>query len=148
MKKQRISEKQMAQKHPYIPEAFDKFRQGRISRRDFLRMSTLLGLSAATASLAACGAQTTSAPEQAPAEVEQPAAGGIKRGGTFTKAMELQLIDHPARFSWVQQSNVISQVGEYLTQTGPDNITRPYLLESWEASDDVKTWTLNLRQGI
>jgi peptide/nickel transport system substrate-binding protein len=154
MKKQQVSKKQMAQKHPAIPEAYDQLQRGRISRREFLRMATLLGLSAATASLAACGTQATPAPEQAPAEgeqpaeAEQPAAGGIKRGGTFTKAMELQLIDHPARFSWVQQSNVISQVGEYLTQTPPDNITRPYLLESWEASEDVKTWTLNLRKGI
>jgi peptide/nickel transport system substrate-binding protein len=62
--------------------------------------------------------------------------------------MELQLIDHPARFSWVQQANVGRHVGEYLTETGPDNITRPLLLESWEASDDVKTWTLNLRKGV
>ncbi|MCX6043451.1 MAG: ABC transporter substrate-binding protein, partial [Caldilinea sp.] len=42
----------------------------------------------------------------------------------------------------------IRLVNEYLTETGPDNITRPSLLESWEASDDVKTWTLKLRQGI
>jgi peptide/nickel transport system substrate-binding protein len=35
-----------------------------------------------------------------------------------------------------------------MTITGPDNITRPYLAESWEASDDLKTWTFNLRQGV
>jgi peptide/nickel transport system substrate-binding protein len=37
---------------------------------------------------------------------------------------------------------------EYLVITGHDNITRPYLVESWEASDDLKTWTLKLRKGI
>ncbi|HSO27928.1 MAG TPA: ABC transporter substrate-binding protein, partial [Anaerolineales bacterium] len=52
------------------------------------------------------------------------------------------------RWSWVQQANVARQVAEYLTETGPDNITRPYLLDRWEASDDVKTWTLFLRQGV
>ena len=62
--------------------------------------------------------------------------------------MELQKIDHPARFSWVQQSNVVAHVAEYLTQTGSDNITRPYLLEKWEASEDIKTWTLFLRKGV
>jgi len=25
-----------------------------------------------------------------------------------------------------------------------DGVPRPYLLESWQASDDLKTWTLNL----
>jgi peptide/nickel transport system substrate-binding protein len=60
----------------------------------------------------------------------------------------LQQIDHPARFSWVQQANVSRQVGEYLTETGPDNITRPLLLEKWEASDDLKTWTLFLNKGV
>jgi peptide/nickel transport system substrate-binding protein len=29
-----------------------------------------------------------------------------------------------------------------------DNVARPLLLESWQASDDLKTWTLNLRQGV
>jgi peptide/nickel transport system substrate-binding protein len=43
---------------------------------------------------------------------------------------------------------VSRQFVEYLTITGPDNITRPYLAESWEASDDLKTWTFKLRQGI
>ncbi|HHP7235051.1 MAG TPA: ABC transporter substrate-binding protein, partial [Desulfobacterales bacterium] len=39
-------------------------------------------------------------------------------------------------------------VAEYLTYTDKDNITHPYLLENWQASDDLKTWKLNLRKGI
>jgi peptide/nickel transport system substrate-binding protein len=54
----------------------------------------------------------------------------------------------PATFDWTQKSNVARQIIEYLTITGPDNITRPYLAESWEASEDLKTWTLKLRKGI
>ncbi len=154
MRKPRISKKQMEKVHPYIPEMYNQYLQGRVSRREFLRMATLLGMSAGAAMVAAqCNVPVqpaAPAPAQQPAEAEQPApaAGAIKRGGTFTKAMELQLIDHPARFSWVQQANVVRQVAEYLTETGPDNITRPFLLESWEASEDVKTWTLKLRQGV
>jgi peptide/nickel transport system substrate-binding protein len=141
--KKRISKKQMARVHPAIPEAYNQLEQGRISRREFLRFSTLLGLSAGVAYVAAaCGTPTE--------EAAQPGApaGAVKRGGTFTRAMELQQIDHPARFSWVQQANVSRQVGEYLTETGPDNITRPLLLEKWEASDDLKTWTLFLNKGV
>ncbi len=32
--------------------------------------------------------------------------------------------------------------------TDPNNVTHPMLAESWEASDDLKTWTLHLRQGV
>ena len=39
-------------------------------------------------------------------------------------------------------------MAEYLTETGPDNLTRPWLLDRWEADEAVKTWTLYLRQGI
>ena len=71
------------------------------------------------------------------------------RGGTIRSAMQLQLLDHPARFiSWIEGANVVRQVNEYLTETDVENITHPYLLQTWEASDDLLTWTLNLRQGI
>jgi peptide/nickel transport system substrate-binding protein len=154
MNKKQISLKDLEKTHPALPLAYQQLEQGRISRRDFLRVSTLLGLSAGVAyAAAACGSPqpaeapaTEAPPEAAPATEE--AKSTITRGGTFSRAMELQQIDHPARFSWVQQSNVVSHVAEYLTQTGSDNITRPYLLEKWEASEDVKEWTLYLRKGI
>jgi peptide/nickel transport system substrate-binding protein len=45
-------------------------------------------------------------------------------------------------------SNQTRHIAEYLTITGPDNVTRPYLAESWEPSEDLKTWTFKLRQGV
>lgn len=131
----------MAAAHPRIPQLFEQLRQGGLSRRQFIRLSTLLGLSAGTA------LALTSAPAPQ-TQVQAQQGSEIKRGGTWTCAMQLQLLDHPARLSWAEGANVIRQVGEYLTETGPDNITRPLLLERWETSEDVKTWTLYLQQGI
>ncbi len=151
MKKNIISREQMEEVHPQIPKAYDQFTQGRISRREFIRMATLLGMSASLA--VACGggeepaAEPAAAPDTGGEEAAAPT-GGIKRGGTWTGSMNLQLLDHPARLSWVEGANIVRQIGEYLTETGPDNITRPYLLEKWEASADVKTWDLFLRKGI
>ena len=54
----------------------------------------------------------------------------------------------PALFDWVEKSNQSRHIVEYLAYTGPDNITRPYLAESWEPSDDLKTWTFHLRKGV
>jgi peptide/nickel transport system substrate-binding protein len=148
--------------HPYIPELKDLYRQGRISRREFLRNATLLGMTLASASafLAACGttpapAQPTTAPATqapqpttAPQPTQPPPATGPVRGGTLKVASRIQKVTHPAQFSWVAPSNQLRQVAEYLTQTDKDNITHPLLLENWQASDDLKTWTLNLRQGV
>jgi peptide/nickel transport system substrate-binding protein len=144
-----IKKKKRNEAHPYIPELKYQYEVGRISRREFLRNATLLGMSVAgaTAFLAGCGPQATEAP---PEEEEEEAApsGGIQRGGTWTSSMQLQLLDHPARLSWAQGANVVRQYMEYLTLTGHDNITRPYLCERWEASEDVKTWDLYLRKGV
>ena len=152
MEKPRVSKKQMESVHPYIPDAYEKLEQGRISRREFIRVSTLLGMSAGVATFAAaCGAggtATVAPAEEAPAEEVAAPSGGIKRGGTWTSSTELQIFDHPARLSWVAGSNVVRQVSEYLTLTGTDNITRPYLLDKWEADEDVTVWDLFLKEGI
>ena len=160
MKVRRVTKKEMERIHPAIPAAYEKLEQGRITRREFMRFATLLGMSAATATIAAaCAPQggsesaATAVPTAAvaggpTAEPADTSAGGPRRGGTIIKSMQLQLLDHPARLSWVEGANVVRQMSEYLTETGSDNITRPYLLERWEASEDVKMWDLYLKQGV
>ena len=90
-------------------------------------------------------AAATLAPTVAPTAA---AAGGITRGGTLTAASRVLKVTHPAQFSWIDPSNQLRQVAEYLTQTEADGVTKPLLLESWQPSDDLKTWTLNLRKGV
>lgn len=127
--------------HPYVPELCEQLRKEEIGRRDFLWTTTMLGVSA-TAAYAMAGKITGE--RITPRAMAQEG----KMGGTLRFSMEVQEMTDPSTFDWVQKSNQARHVVEYLTETGPDNITRPYLLESWEASDDLKTWTLNLRQGV
>ena len=123
--------------HPAVKDLKSDMEKGKLSRREFIRMSTLLGVSAFTATqMAGLG------------WVKKAFAGNIKRGGTMRVATSLQKIAHPANYSWIAGSNVTRQVAEYLTLTDGKNITHPYLLENWEASDDLKTWTFNLRKGV
>jgi len=144
--------------HPLIKDAQNKYRQGTISRRDFLKFSTLLGVSLGTASaLAACGAETptatplspTSVPEVSTApEATATSAPSIIRGGTLNVACRIERVTDPAQFSLVSASHPWRHVFEYLTHTDPQGITHPYLLDNWTASDDLLTWTLKLKQGI
>ena len=79
----------------------------------------------------------------APAQAATP-----KMGGTMRASMRVQRMDDPATYDWAQMSNQTRHILEYIVETGNDNVTRPYLAESWEASDDLKTWTFNLKQGV
>jgi peptide/nickel transport system substrate-binding protein len=151
-----IKRKERKDVHVYIPELKELYRQGRVSRREFLRTATLLGVSltSATAFLTSCGttpapaATSAPAPTQPPAPTATPVVAGPKRGGTMTIATRVQRVDHPARLSWYEGANQFRQVCDYLTRTNYDNITVPWLLEKWEASDDVSEWTLYLKKGI
>lgn len=123
--------------HEYIPELKDQLAKGEITRREFVRSATLLGMSVAAAGAVA----------GAPGPLTRPA-HAQKRGGVLRVGTRVQKMKDPATFDWIPMSNVGRLIAEYLTVTDHENITRPYLLEKWEASNDLKTWTLHLRKGV
>lgn len=127
--------------HPLVHDLAVDLKKDRVSRRHFLRTTTLLGLSA-TSAYALLGHIT--------GEHIVPAARAAegKMGGVLKVSMPVQEMTDPALFDWVEKSNIARQIVEYMTITGPDNITRPYLAESWEASEDLTEWTFHLRQGV
>jgi peptide/nickel transport system substrate-binding protein len=128
--------------HPTIPTLKRQLAEGQIDRREFLRYATLLGLSV-PAAYAAVRAITG---ERLVGEAR--AQGTPPKGGTLRIGMRCQDVKDPHSFSWVERSNTVRQVCDYLTVTGTDNITRPALCEKWEASPDLKTWTLRLRKTV
>lgn len=128
--------------HPYFTSLQEQLAEGRLDRREFVRSSALLGVSAATAyGVAAAITGEDFAPGKAAAQ-DKP------MGGTMRIAMRVYVVNSPHTFSWVIDSNIARQVCGYLTRTGTDNVTRPDLLEGWEASDDLLTWTLKVRPGV
>jgi len=158
MSETNFTPEQMEEIHPLVPGLVDQLKQGRTSRREFLRTVTLLGASLGTAQvLAACGANTVSVGETAAeseagdetmVETSSEMVGGVKRGGIMRTGTQVKAVDHPARFSWIFDANQFRHVFEYLTETGSDNVTRPYLLESWTPNEDLTVWDLKLREGI
>jgi peptide/nickel transport system substrate-binding protein len=134
--------RQTTSDHALIPTLKRQLVDRQIDRREFLRYATLLGMSApATYALAG---RLTGEKLVAPAEAQ----GTLPKGGTLRLGMRCQDLKSPHTYSWVESSNSARQVLDYLTVTGVDNVTRPGLVERWEASPDLKTWTLRVRRGV
>ncbi len=133
--------KRAAKTHSAIPELAEQLRKGEIGRRDFLRTATLLGLSA-TAAYALAGKMTGAH------FVPRAMAQAGKRGGNLRVSMFVKEITDPAIFDWSEKGNVARQFVDPIVRISPDNIATPHLAESWQASEDLKTWTFKLRQDI
>ncbi len=110
--------------HSYIPTLKRNFAEGKIDRREFPRTSTLLGLSAGAAY--AFVGRVTGESFVKPARAQMPNGGALRIG------LRIRELKNPHTYSW-SESDITRQVREYLSKTGHDNVTRPYLLESWEA---------------
>jgi peptide/nickel transport system substrate-binding protein len=123
--------------HPHIPELVNQLKKGEIDRRQFVQSAAVLGVSA-TAAYALVGAMPRDAHAQ----------GSPKFGGNLRVSMNVKEVSDPAIFDWSEKGNVARQVIEPLVRVDKNNVARPHLAESWKASEDLKTWTFNLRKGV
>ncbi len=123
--------------HPFLSTLGDRLAAGRVSRREFLRTATLLGMSASVAYGTIGLADTATAQDGTPVP-----------GGTLRLETTIYDLTTPPTTSTTADPNIFGQVVEHLTRTGADNVTRPHLLESWEPSEDLRSWTLKVRPGV
>ena len=128
--------------HALVPTLKRQLAERQIGRREFVRYATLLGMAAPAAY--AVASRITGEPLVSPVAAQ----GSLPKGGTLRLAMRCQDLKSPHTYSWVESSNSARQVVDYLTVTGVDNITRPGLIEKWEPSPDLKTWTLRVRKSV
>lgn len=105
-------------------------------RRSVLRVLSWLGVSLVSAR-AVLGVAARAVASNAP-----------RQGGTLRFVCSVQQMTDPAATTWVEASNLFRNSVEFLTYVDPDNITHPYLAQSWHPSADLKTWDFQLRAGI
>jgi peptide/nickel transport system substrate-binding protein len=129
---------------PLQNHVIDEYREGRLSRRSFLRRSTILGMSLPVAGLLAkaCAPQEL-APDDpdvdAPVDTA-PVENGIIRAGFFRPAGPIDpvLTNDEGRLA------VLGQTAEYLIFSDDELVPRPELAESWEPNEDGDVWTFHL----
>jgi peptide/nickel transport system substrate-binding protein len=127
---------------PIGEHVIDEFVAGRLSRRDFLRRGTAVGLSLPLlgAVLAACGSSKAATATRAPTGKS----GATIRVGVVTPTAAI----NPITIADQGGIECIDQVGEFLVFTDRQLKYHPWLAESWQPNSDATVWTFKIRQGV
>ena len=126
----------------------DELSAGKISRREFVRRGTVLGLSLPALSfiIAACGGDDddSSATGATDTTAAAPKAGGTLRTALISPAGALD----PLTVGDEGGLATLGQSGEYLAWSDDELMLQPRIAESWEPNEDGSVWTFAIRQGV
>ena len=125
----------------------DEYVAGRLSRRDFIRRATVVGITvpALGAILDACSSSsssTTSTATSAPAS--SAAAGAVIRAGITTPAAAI----NPITVADQGGLDMLAQTGEYLVLSDQTLTLQPVLATKWSSNASASVWTFTIRQGV
>ena len=127
----------------------DEFAAGRLSRRDFIRRGTVVGISLPVlgAIISACGSSIPGGSSPATGSSGSgPAgkAGATIKAGIITPAAAV----NPITVADQGGLDMLAQTGEYLTFSDQHLKLQPALAESWTSNDKADVWTFKIRQGV
>ncbi|MGH6893677.1 MAG: ABC transporter substrate-binding protein, partial [Dongiaceae bacterium] len=118
----------------------DGFLSGRVSRREFMRHGSVLGLSLPFLGSVAAAVGLAATPRLARAGTP----GGTIRVAQIVPAAAID----PVKIADAGGIVVVSQVAETLVLSGADLTAQPVLAESWSPNKDGTVWTFKLRKGV
>lgn len=139
---------------PIEVDLIENYAQGTISRRDFVKRGTVIGLSAPfmSAVIAACGGDDDGGGDGGTETTAAPSGGG-QAGGLIVVSNQVGDASSgldPVNMLDFGTYNYIAQSFEFLIGVTPDGIISADtgLAESWSPNDDGSVWTFQLRQGV
>jgi len=129
---------------PVQEHVIDEFVAGHLSRRDFIRKGSAIGLSMPLIGgiLAACGSSGTTPSGSGATGTAQ--AGATIKAGIIVPAAAI----NPITISDQGGLELIGNVGEFLVFTDNSNNYHPWLATSWSPNADASVWTFKIRQGV
>jgi peptide/nickel transport system substrate-binding protein len=125
----------------------DQLIEGKITRRDFVRRGTVVGMSIPLLSFiaAACGGGN----ETAGTTGGGTATGAVKPGGNVRVALiQPSTAPNPVIVKDEGGAGLIGSTGEFLSFSNQKLELEPKLAESWSPNDDGTQWTFKIRQGV
>ena len=125
----------------------DEYSAGRISRREFVRRGTIMGLSIPVVGWLAAACGGSDEPSGTGASTTAPRGQGRRN---------VQIRSHDAELGPRTRSRsptpgglcLNGQTGEYLSYSLGKPELEPRIAESWEPNDDATVWTFKIRQGV
>jgi peptide/nickel transport system substrate-binding protein len=123
----------------------DEFAAGRLSRRDFIRRGTVVGISVPLLSsiIAACSSSSSS-PSTGSSSSASGKAGAVIKAGIVTPTGAI----NPVTVADQGGLDMLAQTGEYLTLSTQTLTLQPVLATSWSANSTGDVWTFKIRQGV
>ncbi len=125
----------------------DEFAAGRLSRRDFIRRGTVVGISVPLLGsiIAACSSSSSSSSSAVTTPSSASAApGAVIRVGIVTPTAAI----NPVTVADQGGLDMLAQTGEYLCLSTQTLTLQPVLATSWSANSAADVWTFNIRQGV
>jgi peptide/nickel transport system substrate-binding protein len=121
----------------------DEYAAGRLSRREFLRRGTVVGISLPVlgAIISACGSSSSTTPSTSSSS---GAAGATIKAGIVVPTASID----PVTVADQGGLDMLAQTGEYLTFSNQHLTILPALAQSWSANSTSDVWTFKIRQGV
>jgi len=124
----------------------DEFAAGRLSRRDFVRRGTVVGISVPLLGsiLAACGSSGSSSSPSGGSSSAAGAPGAVIKAGIVTPTGAI----NPVTVADQGGLDMLGQTGEYLCLSTQTLTLKPVLATSWTPNSKSDVWTFKIRQNV
>jgi peptide/nickel transport system substrate-binding protein len=129
----------------------DEFAAGRLSRRDFIRRASVVGISAPLLGsvLAACSSSSSSPASSASSSSSASASAGGAPGAVIKAGIQTPAAAiNPVTVADQGGLDMLAQTGEYLVLSNQTLTLKPVLATSWSANSTADVWTFKIRQGV